>query len=635
LGVDWRCPPASPRGSTLRRTGGCAAVSVPYNSHLPPPSPYAPHPPLWDVRVAFGNDRDARSVSFLRATAPTTEDTGDRDEDAAGGGARNGADWCFPFAEDDRTLESTGRRDERAFARIQGRNASFAADASKAARRAARRSSAARVVVTGLGVCFSSAFRECGGEGSGRTEFRRENDPCASRGAVETPVDPRVVLGGFVSCVSLCVTCVSPNAFETTGGAGYAAGAERPAAGLAAAETRPGAPTLAIAAAPAITAPARARASSGVPGFGESRFPGCDWETRASIAETCGLGVRGEAEPPPSFFATARGAADRRLEGGGVFGGDQAPAGLRVPAAVFRFVAIETDRASIAGMNVNSRVSRISRSRRAPSIRSSRLRFHASRSSTVRVMARALAVIRGFPIRRVSSTSLVNARSRSSSIDSALLASKSRCRDANARASVMSARETLVIPNGREDSAPPTPPEVSRARSSSRLSLSKTPRRYSRSPAFPARVPDALDEKDDARGDGPPRGSPRSSRDSEFRDSRTSRADRRRSTAAISARARVDATLARSVSRSAVSIDRDIARIGRRRTRTGLSGSSSRRAPPPAPQAGRARRGEIEIEAEAGLARFASFATAEVVSGSADVDRAVRLFSARASWSAR
>ena len=215
----------------------------------------------------------------------------------------------------------------------------------------------------------------------------------------------------------------------------------------------------------------------------------------------------------------------------------------------------------------------------------------------MRLIALALAVMRGFPMSRVSSRSLVNARSRSSSTDSAFFASNSLCRDSNARASVMSARETLVIPNGRDDSTPPMPPEKSReiatspiasaamrsssrARSRSRFSRSKTPRRYRRSPALRANAPDEYAGEDD-RSDAPPNASPR--RDAgaldpnasavcdvkrradatppgaDCRDSRNSRAARRRSTVASSARARLAATRARSFPLSAVSADLEVA----------------------------------------------------------------------------
>ena len=135
--------------------------------------------------------------------------------------------------------------------------------------------------------------------------------------------------------------------------------------------------------------------------------------------------------PAKARLAAPLGALDRALTDpkalerarGGEFGGDHAPGARR--ALLERVAAAADFEKSAAGVNVSSNESSASRSRRACSRRASRLRCHALKSLTVRVIALALAVMRGFPRWRVSSNSLVIARSRSSSTDSALFAMNS------------------------------------------------------------------------------------------------------------------------------------------------------------------------------------------------------------------
>ena len=225
----------------------------------------------------------------------------------------------------------------------------------------------------------------------------------------------------------------------------------------------------------------------------------------------------------------------------------------------------------------------------------------------------------------------------------------------------MSARETLVIPNGRVDSTPPIPPEKSReiamspfasaairsssrARSRARFSRSKTPRRYRRSPALRENARGEDDRSGAPEKESPPheaigvlepdasalcdekRRAGATPPGAERRDSRNSRAARRRSTVASSARARLAATRARSFLLSAASTDLEVALKSPRalnplRLETaprGLSGSSSRRDPPPPPQAGRARLGDVEADAEAGSFHAAYLDAAATVLGIAD-----------------
>ena len=144
---------------------------------------------------------------------------------------------------------------------------------------------------------------------------------------------------------------------------------------------------------------------------------------------------------------------------------------------------------------------RASDSARRNSARRSLRSCHALRSRTDLRMRAASRVIFGFPRRRSSSTSRSSRRRRSSSATSLRLSSCDTRRRSNPAASLISIRDTFVIPRARTDSRPPIPTgaipsSISAATASARCSfraLSRIPRRYRRSPGF---IPDAETERD-------------------------------------------------------------------------------------------------------------------------------------------
>ena len=224
-------------------------------------------------------------------------------------------------------------------------------------------------------------------------------------------------------------------------------------------------------------------------------------------------------------------------------------------------------------------------------------------------MRAASRVILGFPRRRSSSTSRSSCRRRSSSAVSLRLSSCRLWRCSNPAASLISIRDTFVIPRARTDSRPPIPTgaipsSISAATASARCSfraLSHIPRRYRRSPGF---IPDAETETD-ADACGGSRASRVPAEGARHCPARSpgfaprSRAHRMRATAASSA-ARADAALRSRRRFSATRSSGDFGGAPSRRERRSARSNRDTSAPLP-PHAG--RRGDAERGAGRGETR--------------------------------